>query len=95
LDAQRFCEADIAEGSALFDVANDREVLAETIQVGRSTPLPGFGGGYRHVRFLAEDVPGLGYKLFAIRPVKKSRDEEKDFPNRGRGVHVLKVRITG
>jgi alpha-mannosidase len=75
-----FVEADIAEGSALFEVANDREVLAETIQVGRSTPLPGFGGGYRRVRFLAEDIPGLGYKLFAIRPVKKSRGEEKSSP---------------
>jgi len=65
-----FVEVDIADGSALFDVTNDHEVLAETIQVGRSTPIPGFGGGYRRVRFLAEDVPGLGYKLFAIRAMK-------------------------
>jgi len=69
-----FVDADIADGSALFDVTNDREVLQETIQVGRSTPLPGFGGGYRRVRFLAEDVPGLGYKLFAIRPAKDVRE---------------------
>lgn len=70
-------EADIAEGSALFDVTNDREVLGDTIQVGRSTPLPGFGGAYRRVRFLAEDVPGLGYKLFAIRPVKNGREKDE------------------
>jgi alpha-mannosidase len=69
-----FVEVDIAAGSTLFDVTNDREVLAETIRVGRSTPLPGFGGGYRRVRFLAEDVPGLGYKLFAIRQVKNARE---------------------
>jgi len=72
-----FVEVDIAEGSTLFDVTNDREVLGETIQVGRRTPLPGFGGGYRRVRFLAEDVPGLGYKLFAIRPTKNPPEEEK------------------
>ena len=72
-----FVEADIAEGSGLFDVTDDREVLAETIQIGRSTPLPGFGGGYRRVRFLAEDVPGLGYKLFAIRPKEDIHGKEK------------------
>jgi hypothetical protein len=72
-----FVEVDIAEGSALFDATNDREVPQETIQVGRSTPLPGFGGGYRRVRFLAEDVPGLGYKLFAIRPVKNVPQKEE------------------
>ncbi len=72
-----FVEADIAEGSALFDATNDREVLQETIQVGRSTPLPGFGGGYRRVRFLADDVPGLGYKLFAMRPMKNLPQKEE------------------
>jgi hypothetical protein len=66
-----FVETDIAEDTSVFDVTNDREVLAETVSLGRSTPLPGFGGGYRRVRFLAEDVPGVGYKLFAIRPLKK------------------------
>ena len=72
-----FVEADIAEGSALFDATNDHEVLAETLKIGRSTPLPGFGGGYRRVRFLAEDVPGLGYKLFALRPAKDARVPEE------------------
>ena len=72
-----FVEVDIAEGSGLFDVTNDREVLGETIQVGRSTPLPGFGGGYRRVRFLAEDVPGLGYKLFAIRSAKSAHEKQQ------------------
>ena len=72
-----FVEVDIAEGSSLFDVTNNREILAETVRVGRSTPLPGFGGGYRWIRFLAEDVPGLGYKLFAIRPAKDARVPEE------------------
>jgi alpha-mannosidase len=76
-----FVEADIAEGSVLFDVTDDREVLAETIQIGRSTPLPGFGGGYRRLRFLAEDVPGLGYKLFAIRPGKNVHGKEQASPS--------------
>jgi alpha-mannosidase len=72
-----FVDADIAEDSSLFDVTNDREVLGETVKVGRSTPLPGFGGGYRRIRFLAEDVPGIGYKLFAIRPAKNVHTPEQ------------------
>ena len=72
-----FVETDIAEDSSLFDVTNEREVQAETILLGRSTPLPGFGGAYRRVRFLAEDVPGLGYKLFAIRPLKSATDSAR------------------
>jgi len=69
-----FVEVDVADGSSLFDATNNREVLAETVFVGRSKPLPGFGDGYHLLRFLAEDVPGLGYKLFAIRPVKSPSD---------------------
>jgi hypothetical protein len=67
----------LQDGNGLFDLATGKAVPVETLRVGKSTPLPGFGGGYRLVRFLAEDVPAVGYKLFAVRPVKDAPDETK------------------
>jgi alpha-mannosidase len=66
-----FVEMDLPDGQALFDTVTNREVPPETLSVGRSTPLPGFGGGYRRVRFLAPDIPAMGYKLFALRLAKE------------------------
>jgi hypothetical protein len=59
---------DLQDGLGIFD-ATGKPVPYEVISVGKSTPLPGFGGGYRRVRFLADGIPGLGYKLFALRNV--------------------------
>ncbi len=60
---------DLQDGVGLFDATTGQPVSYETVSIGKSTPLPGFGGGYRRVRFAAENVPGLGYKLFALRSV--------------------------
>ncbi len=60
---------DLQDGLALFDTTSGKLVPYETVSVGKSTPLPVFGGGYRRVRFAAENVPGLGYKRFALRSV--------------------------
>ncbi|MBZ5666225.1 MAG: hypothetical protein LAO30_16645 [Acidobacteriia bacterium] len=60
---------DLQDGLGLFDTTTGKPVAYETIRIGKSTPLPGFGGGYRRVLFEAENVPGLGYKLFALRSV--------------------------
>ncbi|MBZ5612861.1 MAG: hypothetical protein LAO23_02545 [Acidobacteriia bacterium] len=60
---------DLQDGLGLFDATTGKHVGYETMSVGKSTPLPGFGGGYRRVRFEAKNVPRLGYKLFALRPV--------------------------
>jgi alpha-mannosidase len=60
---------DLQDGLGLFDTATGKIAPYETVSVGKSTPLPGFGGGYRRVRFEAANVPGLGYKLFALRPL--------------------------
>ena len=65
---------DLQDGLGLFDTTTGKNVAYETISVGKSTPLPGFGGGYRRVRFEAENVPGLGYKLFALRPIASDRE---------------------
>ncbi|MGA9495456.1 MAG: glycosyl hydrolase-related protein [Terriglobales bacterium] len=60
---------DLQDGVGLFDATTGKVVPYETVSVGKSTPLPGFGGGYRRVRFTAAQVPGLGYKLYALRSV--------------------------
>jgi alpha-mannosidase len=69
---------DLQDGLGLFDATTGKPVPYETVSIGKSTPLPGFGGGYRRVRFAAENVPGLGYKLFALRSVQTA--ERADSP---------------
>jgi hypothetical protein len=61
---------DLQDGFALFDPLTGEEVPVETLRVGKTRALPGFGGGYRRVRFLAENVPPVGYKLYALRQAK-------------------------
>jgi alpha-mannosidase len=61
-----FVETDLPDGVAIVDGVSKKEIDVETLKVGRGSALPGFGGGYRRVRFLAEDVPGVGYKLFTL-----------------------------
>ncbi|MGA3196293.1 MAG: polysaccharide lyase family protein [Terriglobales bacterium] len=62
---------DLQDGQIIFDATTGKPVPYETVSIGKtpSHPLPGFGGGYRRVRFTADNVPGLGYKLFALRNV--------------------------
>ena len=52
-------ETDIDKGLAPFDAKDMRPVPFEILSSGRS---------YRHIRFVAEDVPPVGYKCFALRP---------------------------
>ncbi len=67
-----FVEIDLADDQAIFDATTNREAAVQTLSVGRGTPLPGFGGGYRRVRFLAEDIPALGYRVYTLLPKKVS-----------------------
>ena len=67
-------ETDLQDGLALFDTVTGKPVPVETLYTGRGTALPGFGGGYRRVRFIALEVPAMGYKMFALRPVKSDGD---------------------
>ena len=67
-------EIDLQDGYAPFDAVSGQQIPVETLFAGRSTLLPGFGGRYRRVRFLAADVPAIGYKLFALRQVKIDQD---------------------
>jgi len=63
-------EIDLQDGSGVFDAVSGKEIPVETLFRGRGTSLPGFGDGYRRVRFVASNIPGMGYKLFAIRPTQ-------------------------
>ena len=63
-------ETDLPEGTALFDPAGT-EVPLERLWKGRGIALPGFGPGNVRVRFLAEAVPAVGYKLYAIKTIEK------------------------
>lgn len=67
---------DLPEGTGIFDAATGTEVPFEVLYEGKLQPLPGFGGGYRRVRFRAEDVPGMGYRLYALRPAKGAAASE-------------------
>ncbi len=86
-------EIDLQDGTAPFDTVTGKQVSVETVFRGRSTPLPGFGGGYRRIRFLASDVPGLGYKLYALRAVNGAehevRPEDQRDEHGGDSKHVL------
>lgn len=60
---------DLQDGLGIFDGTTGKPVPYEIVSIGKTPPhpLPGFGGGYRRVRFIADNVPGLGYKLFTLR----------------------------
>ena len=61
-------ETDLPEGSTLVDSANGFAIPVETLWKGNGISLPGFGPGNVRVRFLAADIPALGYKLYSIKP---------------------------
>ncbi len=55
-------ETDLDKGRELVDLASNQAVPYQVISVGES---------YRHVRFLARDVPSVGYKAYALRETKQ------------------------
>src|SRR4029077_7828613 len=61
-------ETDLPEGSTLFDPSTAKEIAMEVLWKGKGISLPGFGPGNVRVRFLADDVPAVGYKLFTVPP---------------------------
>jgi alpha-mannosidase len=52
-------ETDVDKGLAPFNVVSDKYVPYEIVSSGHT---------YNHIRFLAEDVPPVGYKSFALKP---------------------------
>jgi hypothetical protein len=63
-----FVETDLPDGSTLVDGSSGKEVPLEVLWRGTGIPLPGFGPANIRVRFLASDVPAVGYKVFSVKP---------------------------
>jgi hypothetical protein len=63
--------ADLPDGSEILDTKTKAVVPYEVLFVGKGIPLPGFGKGYKRVRFETKNIPALGYKLYSIQPEKR------------------------
>lgn len=61
-------EADLPAGDDIVDAGTEKAVPLEVLRVEPGTLLPGFGGKTLRVRYRANDVPGLGYKVFSVIP---------------------------
>jgi hypothetical protein len=55
-------ETDLDKGRELRDIATNRTVPYEVLSTGQS---------FRHVRFLAQDVPSVGYKAYELKLTKE------------------------
>jgi hypothetical protein len=54
-------EIDLDKGQELVDLVTNRTVDYEVLSTGPA---------YRHIRFLAQDVPSVGYKAYALKETK-------------------------
>jgi hypothetical protein len=54
-------EYDLKKGQALLDITSRQEVSYEVLSTGQD---------YQHIRFLAQDVPAVGYKCYALTAAK-------------------------
>jgi hypothetical protein len=74
-----FVDVDLNDGVAIVDAVTKHDVAVQTLSVGRGKQLPGFGGRYRRVRFFAENVPAVGYKVYSLNP-HANVETEKSVP---------------
>ncbi|MDT8070267.1 MAG: polysaccharide lyase family protein [Terriglobia bacterium] len=68
-------DVDLQDGMEIFDNTTNNAVPYQVLFVGKGIELPGFGKGYKRVRFQASDVPALGYKLYSFRPEEQKPAE--------------------
>jgi alpha-mannosidase len=54
-------EVDLDKGQELVDLATNRTIPYQVLSTGQS---------YQHIRFLAQDVPSVGYKAYALKETK-------------------------
>lgn len=59
-------ELDLPAASALRDNVSGKLATMDVLREEAAEPLPGFGERLERVRFRADDVPALGYKMFTI-----------------------------
>lgn len=65
-------EMDLDRGWELVDKSTGQPVPFDVVrsEVGAETSFPSVSGAYRHIRFLAGNVPAVGYKVYQLRPVQ-------------------------
>jgi len=63
---------DLANGTEIVDSATNQSMPYDVLFVRQAIPLPGFGSGYRRVRFEAKDIPAVGYKLYFLKAGAKT-----------------------
>jgi alpha-mannosidase len=61
---------DLPNGTEIVDGTTNQSVPYDVLFVGKGISLPGFGGGYRRVRFQAKNIPAIGYKLFSLKAIQ-------------------------
>ncbi len=61
-------DVDLPAGDMIADAGTNAPVPQTILRREAGTPLPGFGGPANRVRFLAADIPAMGYRAFAIVP---------------------------
>jgi len=61
-------ETDLPKCVKITDPATGADVPFEVLWEGKGISLPGFGAGNVRVRFVATDVPAVGYKLYSVKP---------------------------
>jgi alpha-mannosidase len=61
-------ETDLSADTTIVDPATGAGVPFEILWKGKGIALPGFGAGNVHVRFVAADVPAVGYRLYTVKP---------------------------
>jgi len=59
-------------GLVALDIANNQEIVDKA--TGQVVPMEIVGGGkdFHHVRFIAQDIPPVGYKVYLLRDTKQS-----------------------
>jgi alpha-mannosidase len=60
-------ETDIPADAKIIDPATGGDVGFEVLWKGNGIALPGFGPGNVRVRFVAANVPAVGYKLYTVK----------------------------
>lgn len=73
---------DLPDATEIIDNKTKAAVPYEILFVGKGIPLPGFGQGYKRVRFEATDIPALGYKLYSVQPAQQQPAGSESAPAR-------------
>jgi alpha-mannosidase len=66
---------DLPDGNVVVDANSGKTIPVDVMSKGQGTPLTGFGGGYSKVRFFAENIPALGYKVYELRADRPAAKE--------------------